>query len=129
MKASAEERDVKELEFIADSIQRIQKWCAAGRKSLNDEVLGEAIDSRMRKLAESTQRLSRSVKESESDIPWEQISGFRNVMTHDYHEIDADRLWSAIEQGLPALDEAVQRMLSRVNAKIQTTTRKTDLKC
>ena len=118
MKASADERDVKELEFIADSIQRITKWCTPGRESLDDEVLGEAIDSRMRKLAESTQRLSTSLKESEPDIPWDQISGFRNVMTHDYHQIDADRLWSAIEQGLPALDEAVARMLSRAKAKI-----------
>ncbi|MCY4096390.1 MAG: DUF86 domain-containing protein [Gammaproteobacteria bacterium] len=127
MKASAEERDIKELEFIADSIRRVRTWGATGRESLNDEVLGEAIDSRMRKIAESTQRLSASLTSSEPNIPWVQISGFRNVMTHDYHEIDRDRLWKVIAQDLPALGEAVERMLVRTKDKLQTTTRKNDL--
>ena len=127
MKASATERDIKELEFIADSIRRVRTWCASGRESLNDEVLGEAIDSRMRKIAESTQRLSTSLQAREPNIPWDQISGFRNVMTHDYHGIDYDRLWNVIEHDLPTLSEAVERMLVHAKAKLQTINRKSDL--
>lgn len=117
MKASPEERDVIELEFIEESIQRVLKWTATGRTALNDEILGEAIDSRMRKLAESTQRLSTSLKESESDIAWSQLSAFRNVMTHDYHEINRDRVWEVIEQDLPDLREAIGRMLLKAKSK------------
>ncbi len=117
MKASPEERDVEELEFIAESIQKVLKWTATGRTALNDEILGEAIDSRMRKLAESTQRLSTSLKESEPDIAWHQISAFRNVMTHDYHEINRDILWGAIIRDLPNLRDAIGRMLLKTKSK------------
>ena len=120
MKASPEKRDVEELEFITDCIQKVLEWTATGRTALNDEVLGEAIDSRMRKLAESTQRLSTSLKASEPNIPWEQISAFRNVMTHDYHAINRDRLWGVIKRDLPDLREAIRRMLSKAQSKIQT---------
>ena len=129
MKATDTERDVKELEYIVDSIQLVRNWCAHGRESLSDDVVAEAVESRLRKIAESTQRLSTSCKASESDIPWDQISGFRNVMTHDYHEIDRDRLWNVVEYSLRMLEEAAERMLVRKNANLNENTRTDDRSC
>lgn len=59
MRASTDERDLSELEFILESIEFVQKWTERGKPAIADEITGEAIENRMRKLAESTQRLSR----------------------------------------------------------------------
>ncbi|MGN6625372.1 MAG: HepT-like ribonuclease domain-containing protein [Tepidisphaeraceae bacterium] len=39
-------------------------------------------------MAESTQRLSDTIKASEPAIPWFQIEGFRHRLVHDYFRID-----------------------------------------
>lgn len=65
-------------------------------------------------LAESTQRLSKAVKETEKDIPWRAIAGFRNVLVHGYLEIDLDAVWSVVEQDLPELARAIDRMVRSV---------------
>ena len=61
-------------------------------------------------LAESTQRLSEPLKASEPAVPWSAIVGFRNVLTHNYPGIDLEAVWSVVEQDLPGLGSAIERM-------------------
>ena len=44
-------------------------------------------------------------------MPWRAIAGFRNVLTHGYLDIDREVVWSVIEQDLPDLAAAVERMM------------------
>jgi uncharacterized protein with HEPN domain len=41
-------------------------------------------------MAESSQRLSESTKLIAPDVAWRSISGFRNIMVHDYLGLDLD---------------------------------------
>jgi len=42
------------------------------------------------------------------------MSGFRNVLVHDYFGIDFGIVWSAVERDIPALEEAVTDLLCRL---------------
>lgn len=44
-------------------------------------------------------------------MPWRAIAGLRNVLAHDYLEIDLEVVWSVVEQDLPKLAAAVDRMV------------------
>ena len=61
-------------------------------------------------IAESTQRLSDGIRATEPEVPWRAIAGFRNVLVHDYFEIDLEVVWSVVDQDLPTLVAAVDRM-------------------
>ena len=47
---------------------------------------------------------------AEPQIPWRELSGFRNVIVHEYLGVDLEAVWLVFEQDLPALTEAVNRM-------------------
>jgi uncharacterized protein with HEPN domain len=68
-------------------------------------------------LAESTQRISEKLKKSYPAIPWEDISGFRNVLVHDYLGINLNRVWEIIEKDIPSLREAAKKMLNDIQEK------------
>lgn len=65
-------------------------------------------------LTESSQRLSVDIKGTEPQIPWRELSGFRNVIVHDYLGVDLDAVWLVVAQDLPPLSDAVNRMLVRL---------------
>jgi uncharacterized protein with HEPN domain len=61
-------------------------------------------------LSESSQRLSDEVKNTQSHIDWRAITGFRNVLVHDYMGLDLETIWLVIENDLPALKVALNAM-------------------
>ena len=74
----------------------------------------DAVVRNLQTLAESSQRLSSEIKGTEPQIPWRELGGFRNVIVHAYLGVDLWPVWLVVEQDLPALSEAVNRMTTRV---------------
>ena len=103
------------LIHISECIERIESYVSRSDKQefMDSTLLQDAVIRNLQVLAESTQRLSDDIKETESGIDWFEIGGFRNVLVHDYLGIDVERVWNILEKDLPSLKEAVSRMLDR----------------
>jgi uncharacterized protein with HEPN domain len=85
---------------------------ASGRDEfMRDRKTQKATLRELQELAESTQRLSLSLKERHAGIPWSAITGFRNVLVHDYLGVSLERVWSIVERDLPPLRGATEEML------------------
>ena len=94
---------------VASKIQRIQV-----RGDLTqDEVLYDATLRNLQTLSEATQMLPDHLKAQFQTIPWREISGFRNILVHNYlGDIDALTVQSVVERYLPPLIDSVQTMLA-----------------
>ena len=80
-------------------------------------LVQDAVVRNLQTLAESSQRLTDAIKASEPDVPWRAISGFRNILVHDYLAIDVDAVWLVVDQELPRLHAALQRMATRLQVE------------
>ena len=102
------------LRYIADSIGRVEQYTQSGRDSfLSQTVLQDAVVRRLETLADAASRLSPALKARHSEIPWRDVSGFRNVAAHGYLELDVSRVWRTVELYLPALKAVVLEELGR----------------
>jgi uncharacterized protein with HEPN domain len=101
------------LIYILECISRIEKFTAGGREEFMDsDLIQDAVLRNLHTLSESTQRLSDRLKAAYPQIPWEDISGFRNVLVHDYMMIDLPRIWRIVQHNLPDLKHQAQEMLA-----------------
>ena len=105
------------LEHIRQCIGRIREY-TGGREATfhGSHLVQDAVMRNLQTLAESTQRLSEAVKATEPAVPWRAISGFRNVLAHNYLGIDPTVVWSVVEKDLPPLNAAIGRMLRTIDA-------------
>ena len=109
--------DVVLLEHIRERISRVAKYTNRKRAAFYDShLIQDAVLRNLQTIAESTQRLSNGLRATEPEVPWRAIAGFRNVVAHDYLEIDLEVVWSVVEQDLPKLAAAVDRMVRVANA-------------
>ena len=109
-------RDDLYLRHILDSIERIESYALVGKEEFftkshwhdaairNFEVIGEAA-----------KRLSLEFKQRTAPIPWKNITGFRDVLIHDYMGVDLEAVWRVIEKDLPALKKIVLSALGPDN--------------
>jgi uncharacterized protein with HEPN domain len=103
------------LAHMRDCMDRILEYTNAERARFDaSRLVQDAVIRNLQTLAESSQRLSTEIKGTEPQIPWRELSGFRNVIVHGYLGVDLGAVWLVVEQDLPALSKAVNRMVKRL---------------
>ena len=99
------------LIHISECVARIEGYVAAGREEfLGSSLVQDAVVRNLQVLAESTQRLSDTLKNKTPDVDWKAISGFRNVLVHDYLGLDLKRIWEIVQTDLPKLKAAINAL-------------------
>ncbi|WP_198140656.1 HepT-like ribonuclease domain-containing protein [Polaromonas naphthalenivorans] len=54
------------------------------------------------------------MKAEQPDVPWREISGFRNILVHNYlGDIDPDTVATVVDRHLEPLTHAVSAMLHK----------------
>ena len=71
----------------------------------NNPEKQDAILRRITIIGEATKRLSSEFREKHSTIPWKQIAGMRDIISHKYDEVDLEEVWKVITVNLPTLHD------------------------
>jgi uncharacterized protein with HEPN domain len=96
---------------VLDAVEKIRRIQERGDLT-RDEVLYDACLRNLQTLSEATQHLPEDIRRRYPSIPWKQISGFRNILVHNYlGNIDAQTVLDVIRNYLPPLQLAVCAML------------------
>ncbi len=97
---------------ILDAIGRIRAIQQRG-DLVADQVLYDATLRNLQTLSEATQLLPDGLKPAAPQIPWSQISGFRNIFVHSYlGDIDPLAVAAVVAQHLSSLEDSIRKMLS-----------------
>lgn len=108
------ERTRRYLEYIIESIESVERWTATGRADFStDDLLQNAVLYRLATLAEATAKLPADLRDRHPQIPWRDITYFRNRVAHGYLALDLDLVWRVIEFDLPSLKQTVDKELRR----------------
>jgi len=111
------QRDKQALMDIAIAIQQTLLYAQdINRDNLqeNDEKQA-AILYRLIVIGEATKRLSNEFRKQYPMIPWRQMAGLRDVVIHDYDELDFDILWNVIHINLPDILPEIQTILKNLD--------------
>ncbi len=77
----------------------------------NNRMLTLAIIKELEIIGEAASKLSPEFKTAQSHIPWMDIVGMRNRLTHGYFDIDLDRVWDTVLVDLEPLREELENLL------------------
>ena len=71
---------------------------------LADRVVQRAIERCIELVGEAARRVSPERQTASPEIPWRSIIGQRNVLAHEYGDVDHALLYRTATQDLPALE-------------------------
>lgn len=106
------------LGHIRDAINDIKSYAAVGEAAfLADRMRQDAVIRKLEIVGEAVKRISETTRASRPEIPWKQIAGMRDRLTHDYFGVDLDLIWRVVERDLQKLEAAINELLSGPNAR------------
>ena len=65
-------------------------------------------------IGEHTNRLSEDFRGKFKDMPWPKIKAMRNVIAHEYYEVDVAGLWKVAHEYVPELQDYCQQALGQL---------------
>jgi len=98
--------DLDYLNDIINCIARIESYTTEGRDIFfQTPMIQDAVNRNFEIIGEATKRLSSQFKQAYPSVPWRKIAGLRDVLIHDYGNVDSNEIWNIIERDLKGLKE------------------------
>lgn len=93
-----------------DSIAKIEKFVGTMSKEqfLADQKTQSAVIMQLMLIGELAKKISSDIKDK-VELPWKEITGFRDKAIHDYFGMDLDVIWNTIISDVPVLKEALMK--------------------
>ncbi len=112
---SASHKDYSCLLNILDSIEKIISYTSGFRNAddfFNDTKSFDATMMNFVVIGEMAEKLSdKLISETQLNIDWFKIRGFRNIIAHNYFGIDAEEVWQIINSKLESLKNEIQKII------------------
>jgi uncharacterized protein with HEPN domain len=98
----------RDLAWVLDMLQASRKTIEYARGLSEEQFQASGLhqDAILRQLTiigEAGKRVSIEFRTSHYEVPWRQISGFRDVVVHDYARVDLQEVWRIVQEDLPTL--------------------------
>ena len=100
------------IEDIIKSIKNIENFTKGidKKKFSKDELRQSAVIRQLEIIGEAAKNVPASFREKYPKIPWKEISGFRDVLSHAYFGVSIERVWDMIEKDLLPLKKEIEKI-------------------
>jgi len=108
-----EVNDAAHLWDMLDAASAVQGFVASRSFSdyLADRMLRGAVERHLEIIGEAANRVSRAFREAHPEISWQRIIAQRNVLAHEYGEIEHALVWRVATTRIPELVQQLQKLL------------------
>lgn len=100
--------DRERLQDLAEAIAAIHAHLGSDVPS---DLKRDALLFNLVIVGEAVKGLAEETRARHPDIPWKQIAGLRDLLTHEYFRIDLDEIDKVIKRDLAPLAKAVGALL------------------
>ncbi len=93
---------IADMLFSMDRIEKSVKGISF--EEFKDDIsIQDAVVRRFSIIGEAANNLSKEFKEQHKEINWHDIIGMRNLLIHEYFDIDLKVVWDTAKKDLPHL--------------------------
>jgi uncharacterized protein with HEPN domain len=113
---AAERRIVFALNDLIRFADTASRLVARGRSAYeSDEAVRLAAEAILHKIGEAVTRLPEEFIVAYPDVAWRSMKATRNIVAHEYEQVDYDIIWNALAHRLPVEADRIRQILTRID--------------
>ena len=102
------------LHDILESINLIEQYLSdtTEEEFSNSQEKQDAVIRRLGIIGEAVKNLSDEFKSQHQEVAWQKAAGMRNILIHEYFDVDLNVAWDTLNKGLPELKTQIKKLSS-----------------
>jgi uncharacterized protein with HEPN domain len=109
---SRDERErLRDIKDAIDSIRRHVAELGDDPAESSSGLIHDALLFQFVVIGEAVKHLTSETREAAPEVPWSDVAGLRDLIAHEYFRIEIERVMQIVERDLPALEQAIERLL------------------
>lgn len=103
------------IQDILSAAEKIERYISHMTfvKFKKNELVIDAVVRNFEIIGEASKNIPVSIQRSYPDIPWREMKGMRDVLTHEYFGVNVTILWHAAKKHLPLLREQLKTVIAQ----------------
>jgi len=106
-----EQERLRDIQDAIAAIRRHLEQAGETTAAKEDPLLHDALPFQFVVIGEAVKHLAPETRNSAPEIPWTDIAGLRDLITHEYFRIEIHRVLEIVKQDLPPLERAIGKLL------------------
>ena len=101
------------IEHILQSIKRIHSYIEGKdyKSFINDFLTQDAVVRQLEIIGEATKKVSVDLRKANPQVPWPDMSGMRDILIHDYIDVDLDIVWKTATESIRTLRDLLKNLV------------------
>ena len=79
-----------------------------------EERTSYAVIRALEVAGEAARHIPEEITQKYPKVPWGDMIGMRNVLIHDYIEVDLEAVWLTVKEDLPEAEEEIRRIVKEL---------------
>ena len=98
------------IDHILQSIERINTYLTGKDQDTfsGDYITQDAVIRQLEIIGEATKRISKEFRAKNPGVPWSDMAGMRDILIHDYIDVDLDIVWKTASESILELEKLLQ---------------------
>jgi uncharacterized protein with HEPN domain len=98
-------RAIEKIETYLDNMTLV--------KFKKNELVVDTVVRNLEVIGEASKSISPTIRRLYPDVPWEQMSGMRNILIHEYFGVDVKIVWHTAKKYLLLLKTQLEDILEK----------------
>ncbi|MBE9130247.1 MULTISPECIES: DUF86 domain-containing protein [unclassified Coleofasciculus] len=104
------------LDFLEDILEAIDEIFSFIRGVSFEEFANNrekvlAVVKLLEIIGEATKKIPSELRAKYPDIPWSAVAGMRDILVHEYWQVDVEVVWETVIDSLPLLARVISEMI------------------
>jgi len=101
------------LRHILDAVSTIEEYLHGidEVKFRATRLLQDGAIRQIEIIGEAVRHVSKDLRKTYPEVPWQDIAGMRDKLIHDYFGADLEKVWLTTQEDLPPLKEKILEIL------------------